>query len=120
MARMILVEILSFEQVSTKGRYFCLLRGRNGVWRVGSAVMSTNCSSRGPRRRSQHLRHDLQLCLTQLPGDLMSCPYLYQHWTDVAHRYACRQNPYMHAGWQGGEVGVGGGTLLEAGAGVMR
>jgi hypothetical protein len=66
------------------------------VWRDGSAVKNTGCSSRWPRCYSQHLHHGLKLSLTQLLGDLMSCSYLYLHCTNVAHKYTCRENLQTH------------------------
>ena len=46
-------------------------RKRSG-WRDGSALKSTDCSSRGPEFNSQHPHGSSHLSVTPLPGDLTS------------------------------------------------
>jgi hypothetical protein len=53
--------------------------------RDGSAIKSTDCSSRGHRFNSQHPHSSSQLCMTPVP----------ENWTP-SHRHTCRQNTNAH------------------------
>jgi hypothetical protein len=57
----------------------------NMVWRDGSAVKNTGCSSRRPGFNSQHPHGTSQLSVTPVPEDL--APF---------HRHAFRQNTNAH------------------------
>jgi hypothetical protein len=57
-------------------------------WRDGSAVQSTDCSSRGPVFNSQHPHDSSQtITITTVPGDLiLTHTHTYTH-TDKTPRY---------------------------------
>ena len=61
------------------------LKKKVGAGRIGSVVMSTGCSSKGPRFNSQHPHGSSQLSVTPVPGDLTP-----------SHRHTSGQNTNVH------------------------
>lgn len=62
-----------------------LFLGTRWDWGDGSAVMITDCSSKGPEFSPQHPNSSLKLSLAPFPGNVTS-----------SYRYTCKQNLNAH------------------------
>jgi hypothetical protein len=73
-----------------------IYKNKSWGWKDGSEVKSFGCSFRAPAFESQHPHGSLQLSVTSVPGGPVPISGLFEHFSQLVHRYTCRQNIHIH------------------------